>query len=69
MESAFGIDHGEISKGVPKGLIAAAGKGNTGSFARPSMAGTWAKQGAKKKPDKLKYEAYRTNRINPRGKP
>jgi hypothetical protein len=26
MESAFGVDHGVVSKGVPKGLAAVAGK-------------------------------------------
>ena len=28
MESAFGVEHGDVSKGIPQGLIAAAGKGN-----------------------------------------
>jgi hypothetical protein len=30
MESAFGIDHGEVSKGMPKGLLKATGKGQGG---------------------------------------
>jgi hypothetical protein len=65
MRSAFGVEHGEVSKALPKGL-ATAGKGNLG-FGRPTAA-PWAKQGAKKaKPEKLRYSASRTSRINPRG--
>lgn len=29
MESAFGVEHGEVSKGVPKGLVAMAAKGTS----------------------------------------
>jgi len=33
MESAFGVEHGEVSKGIPKGIFAAAkGKPGAGTF-------------------------------------